>query len=59
MKEYDALGGEEKGGIDWFEEEESRMKHVKRRRLGWNIHRISIYCQPIQSLITITYYNPD
>ena len=52
------MGGEEKGGIDWVEEEESRMKHVKRRRLGWNIHRIYIYCQPILSLNAITYYNP-
>ena len=29
------MGGEEKGGMDWVEEEKSRMNRVKRRRLGW------------------------
>ena len=29
------MGGEEKGEMDWVEEEKSRMTRVKRRRLGW------------------------
>ena len=29
------MGGEEKGGMDWVEEEKSRMNRVKRRRLEW------------------------
>ena len=29
------MGGEEKGEMDWVEEEKSKINRVKRRRLGW------------------------
>ena len=29
------MGGEEKGEMDWVEEEKSRINRVKRRRLRW------------------------